>query len=348
MTLEEYLDRWAELDPTRAPIAATLATLATLARTSVRLAGLIAEGALAGDVAAVVGASADGDGQKVLDVHANALFRDALASAPVAALVSEEEPTPVRLRDGAPVAVAIDPLDGSNNIAINGPLATIFSLLPARVAAGDAAAATFRQPGRSQMAAGFVLYGPHTSLVLTVRTGVALFTLDRRSLAYRLTHRSVAIPSNRAEFAVNASNQRHWTAPVRGFIAECLDGADGPRKKDFNMRWLGCVAAEVFRILLRGGVYLYPGDERPGYRRGRLRLLYEANPLALIAEEAGGSATDGLTRILEIEPQELHERAPLVLGARDEVARIQANYERTAPPHANAPLFGKRGLFRGS
>ena len=310
MTLQEYLDCWAEPDPARAAIAATVSALA---RASVKLASLIADGALAGDVAAVVGESEDGDGQKALDAHANALFRDALATAPVTVLVSEEEPAPVRLRGGASLAVALDPLDGSNNIAINGPLATIFSLLPA--AAGDDVMASFRQPGTSQLAAGFVLYGPHTSLVLTVRSGVALFILDRHSGTYRQTRQALLIPEGRSEYAVNASNQRHWTQPVRDFVAECVAGSDGPRGRDYNTRWLGCAAAEVYRILLRGGVYLYPGDERPGYRRGRLRLLYEANPLALLAEEAGGAATDGSTRILDLVPQEPHEGSVAKIGA---------------------------------
>ncbi|MBV8703399.1 MAG: class 1 fructose-bisphosphatase [Acetobacteraceae bacterium] len=341
MTLQDYLDCWAEPDPARAAVAATLAAFA---RASVRLAGLIADGPLAGDVAAVIGESEDGDGQKALDAHANALFRDALAEAPVTVLVSEEEAAPVRLRGGASLAVALDPLDGSNNIAVNGPLATIFSILPA--AAGDDVTASFRQPGTSQLAAGFVLYGPHTSLVLTVRSGVALFILDRHSGTYRQTRQALSIPEGRDEYAVNASNQRHWTRPVRDFVAECVAGADGPRGRDFNTRWLGCVAAEVYRILLRGGVYLYPGDDRPGYRRGRLRLLYEANPLALLAEEAGGAATDGTRRILDLVAREPHERAPLVLGAREEVARLGRDQAAGIAPQASPPLFGTRGLFR--
>ena len=340
-SLQDYLAAWAGHDAGREPVAATLIAIA---QASARLSKLVAEGPLAGELGAIVGESRDGDGQKALDVRANDLLREALQDAPVAALASEEDAEPVALRAGAPVAVAIDPLDGSNNINANAPIATICSLMPSDAGADPGAA--FQLPGDRQLAAAFALYGPHTSLVLTVRRGVQIFTLDRRDGVFRLTRPAAIIPTGRHEYAINASNQRHWAWPVRAYVEDCLAGEEGPRGSNYNMRWLACVAAEVFRILLRGGVYLYPGDQRPGYQQGRLRLLYEANPLAVIVEEAGGVASNSLERILSIVPKGTHQRVPLILGARDEVERITAHHALSQPSCGRPALFGKRGLFR--
>ncbi len=339
--LAEHLEAWAGVSNGRQAVAETVAALA---RASVELAELVAEGPLAGELGRVVGASDDGDGQKALDVRANDLFLDHLRAAPVAAVASEEMPDPVALRGASPIAVAMDPLDGSNNIDINGPLGTLFSLLPSE--RHDDPALPFAAAGDRQLAAGCVLYGPHTVLMLTLGQGVEMFTLDRRAREFRLTRSAVRVPEARREYAINASNARHWPLPVRAFIEECVAGAEGPRGTDYNMRWLGCVAADAYRVLLRGGIYLYPGDARPGYGRGRLRLVYEANPIAMLMEQAGGTATDGFVPILEIAPQKLHQRVPLIFGSRDKVARVVSLHMDGVPAAGQRPLFGPRGLFR--
>lgn len=340
-TLREHLDGWAGASAGRRAIAETTAAVADAAAD---LAEIVAHGPLAGDLGAVLGASEDGDGQKALDIRANDLFLGHLRRAPVAAVVSEEMPHPVALDAAAPVAVAMDPLDGSNNIDSNAPMGTVFSLLPSE-RRGDPDLA-FAAAGDRQLAAGFVLYGPHTALVLTLGAGVDVFTLDPRSRAFRRTRSGVRIPEARREYAINASNTRHWPLPVRVFVEECEAGADGPRGADYNTRWLGCVVAEAYRILLRGGIYLYPGDTRRGYERGRLRLLYEASPLALLVEQAGGAATDGFNRILDLAPAGIHQRAPLIFGSRDKVERVVQLHMAGVPQAGQRPLFSVRGLFK--
>lgn len=338
-TLRGHLEAWAGSDPVRVDVAAAVGAIAGAAA---RLADLVALGPLAGAVSAVVGSNADGDAQARLDLRADALILAALRLAPVAAYASEERPEPVALRPGARVAVAIDPLDGSSNIDTNVAIGTIFSLLPT----GEAPEAAFRQPGTAQLAAGFVLYGPQTVLVLTLRRGVQAFTLDRRSGEFALTRPSVRVPAGRREYAINGSNARHWDEPIRAYVADCVAGAAGPLGGDFNMRWVASLVAEAYRILGRGGVFLYPGDARPGYRNGRLRLVYGANPLALVLEEAGGAATDCRRRILELEPASLHQRVPLVFGSRDEVSRIADYCAGHLAVADRSPLFGHRGLLR--
>jgi fructose-1,6-bisphosphatase I len=333
-TLQHHLEGWAGSDPERVDVAATISAIAAAAA---RLADLVARGPLVGALGAVVGGNAAGDVQKDLDRRADALFMEALRTVPVAACASEEQDEPVPLRPDAGVAVAIDPLDGSSNIDTNVALGTIFGVLPA---------GSFRRPGADQLAAGFVIYGPQTALVLTLRQGTHVFTLDRRTGAFGLTTAAARIPEGRAEYAINASNYRHWDAPVRSYVDDCVAGAEGPRGRDFNTRWIASLTAEAFRILSRGGVFLYPRDARHGYERGRLRLLYEANPLGLVFEEAGGAATDGEQRILDLRPDALHQRVPLVLGSRDEVTRIADYHTGQLPQGGHSPLFGRRGLFR--
>jgi fructose-1,6-bisphosphatase I len=191
-----------------------------------------------------------------------------------------------------------------------------------------------------------VLYGLHTALVLTLGGGVQVFTLEPRDRVFRLTRPAIRVPEGRREYAINASNTRHWPLPVRAFVQECVAGVDGPRGVDYNTRWLGCVVAEAYRILLRGGIYLYPGDARRGYERGRLRLLYEASPLALLFEQAGGLATDGFVRILDLAPAGIHQRVPLVFGSRDKVERVVELHNAGVPQAGQRPLFAARGLFR--
>jgi fructose-1,6-bisphosphatase I len=341
-TLREHLDGWAGASAGREALAATVRAIAAAAA---ELAETVALGPLAGELGTVLAASADGEGQKALDLRAHALFLEHLRRAPVAAVVSEEAPEVVPLRaDGGSVAVALDPLDGSGNIDSNAPMGTVFSLLPSDRA--DDPALAFRSPGDRQLAAGFVLYGPHTALVLTLGRGVEVFALEPRDRVFRLVRSGVRIPEARREYAINGSNARHWPLPVRAFVEECVAGADGPRGVDYNTRWLGCVVAEAYRILLRGGIYLYPGDTRRGYERGRLRLLYEASPLALLVEQAGGAATDGFTRILDLQPAGIHQRVPLVFGSRDKVERVVEMHMAGVPQAGQRPLFGARGLFR--
>lgn len=340
-SLGEFLDRWATGSGGREAVATTVAVLAGSAG---ELAELLAQGPLAGDFGAVSGASAGGDAQKLLDLKANEILLRGLRGAPVAVVVSEEEAAPVALRAEAPLAVALDPLDGSDNIDPNAPMGTVFAVLPAEQT--EDLESVFRVAGERQVAAGFVLYGPYTTLVLTVGAGVHVFTLDRRERVFRLTREGIQIPPARREYAINGSNARHWPLPVRAFVEECVAGSDGPRGTDYNTRWLGCVVAEAYRILLRGGIYLYPGDRREGYERGRLRLLYEAWPLAMLIEGAGGMATDGFHRILDLTPRSTHQRVPLIFGSSDKVQHVVDLHEAGIPQAGQRPLFAPRGLFR--
>jgi fructose-1,6-bisphosphatase I len=222
-----------------------------------------------------------------------------------------------------------DPLDGSSNIDVNVSIGTIFSVLRKVGHARGVSEEDFLQPGRQQAAAGYCVYGPQTTLVMTLGNGVAMFTLDRETGSWVLTAQGVQVPEDTKEFAINMSNQRHWAAPVRRYIDECLQGRDGPRGKDFNMRWVASMVADVHRILTRGGIFMYPWDKREPDKPGKLRLLYEANPMAFIVEQAGGMATNGRERILDLQPRKLHERVSVVLGSKNEVERVTA-YHREA------------------
>jgi fructose-1,6-bisphosphatase I len=251
---------------------------------------------------------------------------------------------PVPLSAGAPINVALDPLDGSSNIETNVSIGTIFSLLPAPHGSSTEPAA-FLRPGREQIAAGYVIYGPQTVLALTLGAGTDLFTLDPACGQFVRTQANVRVPPQAREFAINASNYRHWDTPVQTWFNDCLAGADGSRADNFNMRWTASMVAEAHRILVRGGVYLYPGDARQGYRNGRLRLIYEANPIAFLMEQADGQGSTGRERILDRVPRLLHERVPLVFGAREEVELIERYHLGKAPKGEISPLFGQRGLF---
>ena len=222
-----------------------------------------------------------------------------------------------------------DPLDGSSNIDVNVSIGTIFSVL-VKPEGPQVAEQDFLQAGRQQVAAGYCVYGPQTTLVLTVGHGVAMFTLDREQGSFVLTQEDVQIPADTKEFAINMSNMRHWDAPTRRYIDECLQGSEGPRGKDFNMRWIASMVADVHRILTRGGVFMYPWDKREPGKPGKLRLMYEANPMAWLVEQAGGAATNGHQRILDIAPEQLHQRVSVVLGSKNEVERVTAYYAQDA------------------
>ncbi|MFC0339764.1 class 1 fructose-bisphosphatase [Paracoccus niistensis] len=299
----------------------------------------IARGPLEGH-GATLGENSDGDTQKALDLIADEAFAAALTGSPVRWYASEEREDVAALNPAGALALAIDPLDGSSNIDVNVSIGTIFSILPA---ASDPLA-SFLRPGTDQLAAGYVIYGPQTALVLTVGKGTSLHVLDPETGRFELVTAQLEIPAASSEFAINVSNYRHWGAPVRAYIDDCLAGDTGPRAKNFNMRWIASLVAETHRIVSRGGIFLYPADARPGYERGRLRHVYECAPIALLIEQAGGAATDGCDRILDRVPQSLHERTPFVFGTADKVHRVAAYHD--LPHEEVAALFGRRGLFR--
>ncbi len=343
--LDNYLFRHVETD---APFAAALAaTVRCLAGAGIALAATIAEGSLGSGFADKGGtANSDGDQQRGLDLLADDRFLAALADSPVAVYASEELHEPVLLDAGRPLALAIDPLDGSSNIDTNTSIGTIFSI---RARVGDPAVDalhSFLRPGREQLGAGFLVYGPQLSLVLTLGQGTAIFVHSPIERCFRLAIEQVAIPPRTQEFATNAANYRHWHDPIRLYFDDCIKGGHGPREREFNMRWLASLVADAYRILVRGGVFLYPADRRRGYGKGRLRLVYEAHPIAMLIEQAGGGATDGIDPILDIAASDLHQRVPLVFGSANEVARIGRYHTLPTQIADRAPLFGKRGLFR--
>jgi fructose-1,6-bisphosphatase I len=341
VSLRSHLDRTASQSPHGAAVGEVVGALAAAA---VELAALIADGPLAGITGANGGINTDGDQQKDIDVAADDIMRMALHRAPVAAILSEEVALPVILDPEAPLCVAIDPLDGSANLENNISVGTIFSIRPR----GNDVLSTFFEPGTAQCAAGFIVYGPQTTFVLAHNGSVDIFILDRRRHEFVLIKQGVKIAADTPEFAINASNRRHWHGPVRAYIDECLAGTHGGGEADFNMRWIGSLVAESLRILVRGGVFLYPADARPGYREGRLRLVYEAHPMALVMEWAGGAATTGRRRILELGARTPHQRVPLIMGSLRGVRDVAAIHEGVEPmfDNSDAPLFARRGLFR--
>ena len=340
-TLRSHLEQSASLTRHGVAVAEVMEAMAAGA---IDLAALIADGPLAGITGRVDGVNTDGDQQKDIDLAADDIMRRALRHAPVAAILSEEAALPEILNPEAPLCVAIDPLDGSANLENNISVGTIFSIRPR----GNDVLSTFFEPGTAQCAAGFVVYGPQTTLVLAFNASVDIFILDRRTQRFLLIREGVQVAPDTAEFAINASNLRHWHGPVRAYIDECLAGSKGNRGADFNMRWIGSLVAEALRILVHGGVFLYPADARPGYHEGRLRLLYEAHPMALVMEWAGGAATNGRRRILELGAMTPHQRVPLIMGSVRGVRDVAAIHEGIEPmfDNSDAPLFARRGLFR--
>ncbi|MCJ8142547.1 class 1 fructose-bisphosphatase [Ancylobacter sp. A5.8] len=336
-TLQDHLSGWAGADPLRGAVGASVLALT---EAGIAISELIAAGPLAGAMAAVRGYHEDGDSQKELDVIADTMVREALNGAPVALLGSEEAEEPYWLNPDGLLAVAVDPLDGSSNIDSNASIGTIFSILP------HIGPDSLLQPGLNQLAAGFLIYGPQVALVLTLGEGTQIFLLERGSRRFVLAQPAASVSPETAEYAINASNARHWDTSIRYYVEDCQAGADGPRAKDFNTRWIASMVADAYRILARGGVYLYPGDARKGYQQGRLRLVYEANPVAFLMEQAGAAATDGRRPILSLQPTHLHQRVPLVFGSRGEVERIARYQLDSSAMPERSPLFGRRGLLR--
>jgi len=301
--------------------------LETLAQCCQRISHAVGRGALDDMLGSHATQNVQGEVQQTLDVVANALLLEAgAAAACLVAMASEEMETlyPVTdTRSTREYLLLFDPLDGSSNIAVNVSIGTIFSILPAPRHGGIVTEKDFLQAGSQQVAAGYAIYGPQTQLVLSWGSGVCSFTLDRATSQWHLTQDQLRIPEQTREFAINMSNQRHWQVPVQRYIAECLAGAQGVLGKDMNMRWVASMVADVHRILNRGGVFLYPRDQRPSALQGKLRLLYEANPMGFLVEQAGGAAINGDTRILALQPATLHERTGVILGSRTEVQRLR-------------------------
>lgn len=293
----------------------------TIAATCKTIDQALQKGALAGILGSAGNENVQGETQKKLDVISNDYLIDALKVHPhVGGLASEELDDFTPAQENGEYLVLFDPLDGSSNIDINMCVGTIFSILPAKNAITQAQ--DFMQAGTQQVAAGYVLYGPSTMMALTVGNGVAFFTLDPETQTFLLTTENVQVSADTQEFAINASNQRHWEQPVKQYIEELLAGKTSVREKDFNMRWVACMVGDVHRILCRGGIFLYPYDLKDPKKAGRLRLMYEANPMSMLIEQAGGASTTGRVRILEIEPTELHQRIPVIIGSKNEVERV--------------------------
>ncbi|AYX98443.1 class 1 fructose-bisphosphatase [Acinetobacter baumannii] len=293
----------------------------TIAATCKTIDQALQKGALAGILGSAGNENVQGETQKKLDVISNDYLIDALKVHPhVGGLASEELDDFTPAQENGEYLVLFDPLDGSSNIDINMCVGTIFSILPAKNAVTQAQ--DFMQAGIQQVAAGYVLYGPSTMMALTVGNGVAFFTLDPETQTFLLTTENVQVSADTQEFAINASNQRHWEQPVKQYIEELLAGKTSVREKDFNMRWVACMVGDVHRILCRGGIFLYPYDLKDPKKAGRLRLMYEANPMSMLIEQAGGASTTGRVRILEIEPTELHQRVPVIIGSKNEVERV--------------------------
>ena len=312
---------------------------------------------LAAAVQAQAQVNVQGEVQKPLDVVSNEIFiRTTEWSGQLAGMASEEMDDPYQIPGAykrGKYLLVFDPLDGSGNIDVNVSVGSIFSILRApqfSVEPGrDVTEADFLQPGSTQVAAGYAIYGPVTMLVLTVGSGVAGFTLDPNLGEFKLTHPDIRVPADAQEFAINGSNSRFWEPPIKRYVDECLAGKAGPRGKDFNTRWIASMVAEAHRILMRGGVFMYPRDTREPTRPGRLRLLYEANPIGLLMEQAGGRASTGRAPVLEVRPEKLHQRIGLVFGSRNEVDRIERYHREyddgTDRPYVS-PLFNERSLYR--
>jgi fructose-1,6-bisphosphatase I len=300
--------------------------LEVVARACKGISQAVNKGALGGVLGTAGSENVQGEVQKKLDIIANEVLIEANEwGGHLAAMASEEMDgiyvVPNRYPQGE-YLLLFDPLDGSSNIDVNVSIGTIFSVLTKPEGASGVEEKDFLQPGHQQVAAGYCVYGPQTTLVLTVGDGVAMFTLDREQGSFVLTEENVRIPEDTKEFAINMSNMRHWDQPVKRYIDECLLGKEGPRGKDFNMRWIASMVADVHRILTRGGVFMYPWDKREPEKAGKLRLMYEANPMAWLVEQAGGAATNARQRILDLQPTKLHERVSVVLGSKNEVERI--------------------------
>ena len=305
--------------------------LEVVARACKRISYGVGKGALGGMLGEAGSENVQGESQKKLDVIANETLLEAILwGGHLASMASEEMDHPHAIPNRYPMGeflLLFDPLDGSSNIDVNVSIGTIFSVLRLPEGVSDPREEHFLQPGHRQIAAGYAVYGPSTLLVLTVGDGVACFTLERETGSWWLSEDRMQITPETGEFAINASNMRHWQPPVRRYIDELLAGRTGPRGRDYNMRWVASMVADVHRILIRGGIFMYPADAREPDKPGKLRLLYEANPMSFLVEQAGGAATNGRTRILDLQPTSLHERVAVFMGSRTEVERVTGYHQ---------------------
>ncbi|KKW68098.1 fructose 1,6-bisphosphatase [Lampropedia cohaerens] len=302
-----------------------------VARACKRISFEINKGALGHVMGSAGSENVQGEVQKKLDIIANEVLIEANEwGGHLAAMASEEMEgiyvVPNRYPQGE-YLLLFDPLDGSSNIDVNVSIGTIFSVLEKPQDHPGVTVDDFLQPGSKQVAAGYCIFGPQTTLVLTVGDGVAMFTLDREQGSFILVEENIRIPEDTQEFSINMSNMRHWDPAIRRYIDECLEGADGPRGKNFNMRWIASMVADIHRILCRGGIFMYPWDKREPQKPGKLRLMYEANPMGWLIEQAGGAASTGHQRILEVQPSQLHQRVSVIMGAKNEVERIDRYYQ---------------------
>lgn len=316
LTLSQFLEqKTGNLTPELAQV------IETIANTCKTIDQLLQQGALAGVLGSAEHENVQGETQKKLDVISNDYLIDALKIHPqIGGLASEELDEFTPAQENGKYLVLFDPLDGSSNIDINMCVGTIFSILSAKNAVTQAE--DFMQAGTEQVAAGYVLYGPSTMMALTVGAGTLFFTFDPETQAFLLTSDQVQVAADTQEYAINASNQRHWEAPVKRYIGELQDGKTSVRAKDFNMRWVACMVGDIHRILCRSGIFLYPYDTKDPQKAGRLRLMYEANPMSMLIEQAGGASTTGRVRILDIQPTEMHQRVPVIIGSKNEVELV--------------------------
>jgi fructose-1,6-bisphosphatase I / sedoheptulose-1,7-bisphosphatase len=348
-TLSKFLIQQLTDIPDASDLGALLVDVAAAVKA---ISAMTAKGALGGYLGEQGAKNAQGEAQQKLDVLAHeVMIRSCEWGGLLAGMVSEELEDPYALPaeyERGRYLLVFDPLDGSSNTDVNVSVGTIFSVLRHEPEAAPCAA-DYLQPGHRQVAAGYAIYGPATMLVITVGKGTHGFTLDREIGNFILTHPELQIPADSSEFAINTSNARFWEPPVHRYVSECQAGKSGIRSRDFNMRWIASLVAEVHRILMRGGVFMYPKDTRDRSKPGRLRLLYEANPISLLIEQAGGRASTGSQRLLELTPEALHQRVPLILGSRHEVERIEryhAEYLSGTDRPFISPLFNERSLFR--
>ena len=318
--------------------------IVAIAEVAIMMSEIISLGDLQSNLGREVGENSDGDNQKALDVLADEAFIKKLSSSSVSWYASEEQEEVVELNKNGSVLLAIDPLDGSSNISNNISIGTIFSLRSARgINSKKQAREALLSPGENQLAAGYVIYGPQTSIILTAGSGVSEYILDKKVKAFTLCRSNINIPKDSAEYSINSSNYRHWSKPMKAYVDDLNLGIEGPAGKNFNMRWVASLVAETHRILSRGGIFIYPGDNRKGYEMGRLRMVYECAPIAFIIAQAGGGATDIYNNILSLEVEDLHGRIPFVFGSINEVKRVQVYHD--LPGSEVSPPFGRSGLF---
>ena len=343
-TISKFLIQQVPEEPHGRDLAALLVDVAAVVKA---ISAAVGKGPLVGLASLAGSENAQGESQKKLDLLADELFaRGVEWSGLVGALASEEREEVHFVEGKGRLALVFDPLDGSNNLDVNLPVGSIFSVLA--LPETDRGSTAVLQPGSRQLAAGYAIYGPSTQIVITVGRGTHGFTLDREIGNFVLTHPDIRVPEEGSDYLINASNRRFWEPPIRRYVDECKAGKEGPRGRDFNTRWVASMVADVHRVLLRGGIYLYPRDQKESNREGRLRLLYEANPMAMIIEQAGGAASTGRGRILDVQPERIHQRVPVILGSRAEVARVERyhqEFDRGEDKPYSSPLFGERSLF---